>query len=153
MAFTGQDLTRFRANIMQQYYKRKNVKKQDCTLIHCDSSPQEQKNMFCVLHGDSFTFPASSPSFCHFHSPSFSLSPYLCPHSLESISCLSKVHLLIFIHTPLPSFWPEVHKLWIFPVTDTLRLASVRADAPGDPCVDGYTLKAPTVYRHSAQVQ
>lgn len=109
--------------------------------------------MFCVLHGDSLTFPASSPSFCHFASPSFSLSPYLCPHSFESISCLSKVHLLIFIHTPLPSFWPGVHKLWIFPVTDPLRLTSGHADAPGDPCVDGYTVKALKVDRNREDAQ
>lgn len=103
------------------WQKGKKRQKQRCTLIHCDSSPREQKNMFCVLHGDSFTFPASSPLFCHFRSASLSLSPYLCPHSLESISCLSKVHLLISIHTPLPSLWPQVHKLWIFPVTDPTK--------------------------------
>lgn len=79
VAVTGQDLTRLRTVIIR-HDKRKYVRTQCRTLIHCDSSRREQKNMFCVLRGDSFTFPASSPPFCHFCSPSFSLSPYPSVH-------------------------------------------------------------------------
>lgn len=81
--------------------------------------------MFCVLRGDSYSFSASSASFCHFRSLSFSLSSYLFSHSLRSVSCLSKKHLLNPIHTSLPFSWPEVHKLRNCLVTGPLRLTSV----------------------------
>lgn len=122
-------------------WPNENFQTRHCTLTHSDSSLWEQKSTFCVLHGDSPTFSASSSCFCHFRSASFSLSLYFCPHSLESILCPSKVRLFFLFHTSPPSSWPEE-----FLVTEPLRLTPVCPDAPGDPGIDGYTLKAPTVH-------
>lgn len=72
-----------------RHFDKRGRGKLHCILIHCESSPREQRNMFCALHGDSFTFSASSASSCHFCSLSFSPGLYLCSCSLESISCLS----------------------------------------------------------------
>lgn len=95
--------------ITRRYDKRdKMSKKQHCILIHCESSPREQRNMFCVRHGDSFTF---FRLLCFFLSllfsvslpPSVSLPVFLGKHFMPE-------HLLIVIHTSLPSSWPELHK-------------------------------------------
>lgn len=95
---------------------------------------QEQKNTFCVLRGDSLNFSASSASFCHFYSPSFSLSSYVCPHSLESVSCLSKKASAY----PNP-YLTALHMAWGPQALNFSRerLTSVHADAPGQPCDAG----------------
>lgn len=79
---------------------------------------------------------------------SISVSTFLGKHFMPEQSASAYLH-----HTPLPSLWPEVHKRQIFPVADPLRLTSVHAEAPGDPCVDAYAFKALTVNWNRAEAQ
>lgn len=133
--------------ILKQYDKRTNVKNYINPLWLISTRTKRMCFVFCMVTHSLFQPPLlRSVTFVFYLSPSLHISvhiPWKAFHAWAKCICLSS-------STPhYPPYGLRSTSFGIFPGTHSLRLTSVREDAPGDPRVESYTLKPTTVQKYS----